>query len=138
LTERGYEQGQPEYQSEARQQADDFEGAAAAYARPAHQAVSSKGFIGSLFDFGFDSLVTPKVIKVLYVLIMILLALGGLGLAAAAFSLSVVAGIFALLIVVPLVFLIYLALWRVVLEVFMVIFRISEDLRIIRDHGGFR
>src|SRR5438270_11238204 len=39
-----------------------------------HQARSgttAKGFLGSLFDFGFTSFVTPKIIKVLYVLIMI-------------------------------------------------------------------
>ena len=35
------------------------------------KAADSRGFLGALFDFGFTSFVTPKVIKVLYMLIVI-------------------------------------------------------------------
>ena len=34
-----------------------------------------KGFVGSLFDFSFSTFVTPKIIKVLYVLFTIWTAL---------------------------------------------------------------
>jgi len=35
------------------------------------ETADTKGFLGALFDFGFTSFVTPKVVKVLYVLIVI-------------------------------------------------------------------
>src|SRR5215472_2615412 len=43
-----------------------WQGAApAAAAKPRQRAAGEKGFLGSLFDFSFTSLVTPKIIKVL-------------------------------------------------------------------------
>jgi hypothetical protein len=97
-----------------------------------------KGFMASLFDFGFNSFVTPKVVKVVYVLIMILLALGELTFAVVAFRISPASGIIALLILCPVSFFVYLALWRILLEIFMVIFRIAEDLQAIRTRGDLR
>jgi hypothetical protein len=111
---------------------------AAGYPPPSQQLSSAKGFVSSLFDFGFTSFVAPKVIKVLYVLIMIVLGLGALGIVLEAFLVRAVLGIFALVIVAPLYFFILLALYRIVLELFMVIFRIAEDVRTIRDRGGLR
>jgi hypothetical protein len=106
------------------------------YPVPTQAASSAKGFVSSLFDFGFNSFVTPKVVKVVYVLVMIVLGLAGLAFAFSAFEYSAVAGIFVLLIVAPLFFFIYLALWRIALEIFVVIFRIADDLRAIRERGG--
>jgi len=91
--------------------------------------------MASLFDFGFDSFVTPKLIKVIYVLIMILIALSALGFALTAFRVNSGFGIISLLILCPLFFFVNLALWRIVLELFMVVFRIAGDIRHIRDHG---
>jgi Domain of unknown function (DUF4282) len=102
------------------------------------QFSDAKGFIASLFDFGFTSFVTPKVVKVLYVLIMIVLGLGALVYTLFAFKLNAVFGIFVLIIGDPLFLIISLALYRISLELFVVIFRIAEDLRAIRDRGGFR
>jgi len=93
---------------------------------------SSKGFLASLFDVGFNSFVTPKVVKAVYVLVMILTALWELVIAIAAFRLNTVLGIIALFILCPIFFVVYLALWRIVLELVMVIFRIAEDVRSIR------
>ena len=98
----------------------------------------AKGFVGSLFDFGFNSFVTPKVVKVLYVLIMAGLALAEIGYLLFAFKESAIFGIISLLILCPLTFLVYLALWRILLELFIVIFRISDDLRSIRERGDSR
>ena len=58
-----------------------------------------KGFLGSLFDVSFSSLITTRVIKVIYILSMILIGL------------------------MALVYLIYV---RVILEVIICVFRITE------------
>src|SRR5260370_10306641 len=63
----------------------------------AQQAFSSpKGFVASLFDFGFNSFVTPKVVKVVYVLIMIMTALSAVVFLLFAFRVSAVFGIVSL------------------------------------------
>jgi Domain of unknown function (DUF4282) len=96
---------------------------------------SAKGFVGSLFDFGFTSFVTPKAVKVVYVLIMAGLALTELAYLIFAFKVSAAFGIISLVILCPLSFFVYLALWRILLELFVVIFRIADDLRSIRERG---
>jgi len=98
--------------------------------------VSQKGFFRSLFDFGFNSFVTPKVIKVLYVLVMVVAGLGALGLLIAAFEVSPIVGILSLVIGCPIYLFLTVAFYRVVLEFFMVVFRMAEDMRAIRDRGG--
>lgn len=118
-------------------QATDYAGqGATTQSRTSH--ATAKGFVGSLFDFGFNSFVTPKVVKVLYVLIMAGLALAEVGYLLFAFKESTIFGIISLLILCPLTFLVYLALWRILLELFIVIFRISDDLRSIRERGESR
>jgi hypothetical protein len=101
-------------------------------------SASAQGFIAALFDFGFNSFVTPKVVKVIYVLIMALTGLGTVGFAITAFRISPAFGIIALLILCPLFFLVEVALWRIVLELFIVIFRIADDLRVIRVRSDLR
>lgn len=99
---------------------------------------SPKGFVASLFDFGFNSFVTPKVVKVLYVLIMIMIGLSALVFLLFAFRVNALFGILSLVILCPLYFFVYLALWRIVLEIFVVVFRIADDLRYIRSRGDLR
>jgi len=82
--------------------------------------------------------VTPKVIRVLYPLIVIVAALSALGFIAAAFSTSTVFGIVTLFVLAPLFFLVVVAIYRISLEFFMVIFRISDDIRTIRERGDLR
>jgi Domain of unknown function (DUF4282) len=106
--------------------------------RNAASHASAKGFLGSLFDFGFNSFVGPKIIKIVYVLIAVLLGLGAVGLLFIAFAESAIFGIVALVVICPLYFLINLALWRILLEVVMAIFRMAEDLRSIRERGDLR
>ncbi len=96
----------------------------------------SKGFLGALFDFGFQSFVTPKVIKVLYVLIMIGTVVSALVFTIIAFKASLTFGVVTLLFGDPLFILIVLAIYRIILEFFVVIFRISEDIRALRERGG--
>jgi hypothetical protein len=101
-----------------------------------HQAMGSKGFLSALFDWGFTSFVTPKVIKVLYVLIFISTLMGALAFTIAAFRLSPIFGLLTLVIGDPLFIIIVMAIYRIILEFFVVIFRVAEDIRAIRERGG--
>jgi Domain of unknown function (DUF4282) len=93
---------------------------------------SPRGFLASLFDFGFNSFVTPKVVKAVYVLAMILIALWLLAFAVTAFLVNKVLGIAVLFILCPILFIVELALCRLFLELVMVIFRIADDVRSLR------
>jgi hypothetical protein len=149
----GYGQGQPDYGAQPTQgypgypgqgqpgypqQGGTYPQQGSGYPAPPSQQVSAstKGFIGSLFDIQFDSFVTPKIIRVLYVISIILISLGTLVLAIFGFAEFKLGGILVLLIACPLYFFFYLAVNRVVLEIFMVVFRMSDDIRVIRDRGG--
>ncbi len=97
-----------------------------------------KGFLGALFDFSFTSFVTPKVVKVLYVLIVVVVGLSALGFALSVLATNVGLGLIVLLIGAPLYFLVVTALYRITLEFFMVVFRMAQDIRAIRERGDFR
>jgi Domain of unknown function (DUF4282) len=84
-----------------------------------------KGFLSSLFDVSFSSLITTRVIKVLYILSMIVIGIATLFFIAAGFADSGASGIIAL-IVAPLIALLYLIYARVLLEVVICLFRIME------------
>jgi Domain of unknown function (DUF4282) len=98
----------------------------------------ARGFVASLFDFSFTSFVTPKVIKVLYALIMIGVALSAVIFIAIAFRANSFFGLISLFILAPLYFLVVMATYRIGLEFFMVMFRISEDVRAIRQRNDTR
>jgi hypothetical protein len=94
---------------------------------------ASAGFLGSLFDFGFTNLVTPKIIKVIYILMTVVVALYALGFLVLAFSTGgVVAGLLVLIIVDPIMAVLFLSLARMTLELYMVIFRIYDEAKQIR------
>jgi hypothetical protein len=101
----------------------------------AARANGERGFLGSLFDFSFTSFVTPKIIKVLYVLFTIWTVIWALVLLRVGFLYGVAAGIFVLLVVVPIFILLTLGVYRVILEAFMVVFRIYEETKKIRERG---
>ena len=102
----------------------------------ATQSADARGFLGALFDFSFTSFVTTRIIKVLYVLILILTGLVALSYTFIAFNASALYGFLVLVIGDPLFIIIVMALWRLVLESFVVRFRIAEDLRALRERGG--
>lgn len=97
-----------------------------------------KGFLGALFDFSFTSFVTPKVVKVLYILIVVVVGLSAVGFALSVLATNVGLGLLVLLVGAPLYFLVVTALYRITLEFFMVIFRMAQDIRAIRERGDFR
>jgi Domain of unknown function (DUF4282) len=101
----------------------------------ATQSADARGFLGALFDFSFTSFVTTRIIKVLYVLILILTGLVALSYTFIAFNASALYGFLVLVIGDPLFIIIVMALWRLVLESFVVRFRIAEDLRALRERG---
>ncbi len=85
------------------------------------------GYLDALFDFSFTEFITTKMIKILYGLGILLAALGTLGLIVRGFTDSFGKGILFLMIS-PVVFIIYVIIARVILEVVTVLFRISEHL----------
>jgi uncharacterized membrane protein len=87
----------------------------------------TKGFFGSLFDLSFTSLVTTRIIKVLYVLAIVLIGLYALVFIAGGFSNSTSAGVVVLLIIAPIFALVSLIYTRVLLEVIIALFRIMEN-----------
>jgi Domain of unknown function (DUF4282) len=95
----------------------------------------ARGFLSALFDFGFTSFVTPKVIKVLYMLIVIGTVLSALVFTVLVFKASVAFGVLTLVFGDPLFILIVLALYRIILEFFVVTFRVAEDIRALRERG---
>jgi len=108
--------------------------------RPAapRKAANSTGFLSALFDFSFTSFVTTKIIKVLYVLILILTSLSAIVFTIGAFRANSTFGFLTLVIGDPLFIIIVMAFWRLVLEAFVVVFRIAEDIRELRDRGQIR
>ena len=101
----------------------------------ASRGADSRGFLSALFDFSFTSFVTTRIIKVLYVLILVLVSLVALFYTIVAFRLSTGFGLLVLIIGDPLYIIIVMAFWRLLLEAFVVVFRIAEDVRALRERG---
>ncbi|MDQ1306533.1 MAG: hypothetical protein QG671_2365 [Actinomycetota bacterium] len=97
--------------------------------------MQGKNFFNSLFDFSFSSFVTLRFIKVLYGIIMALAALAALTLLVAIASRG---GVYILLalVVAAVAFLIYVVIYRVLLEFIVVIFRIAENTSIIAKNSN--
>ncbi|MBO0805041.1 MAG: DUF4282 domain-containing protein [Nocardiopsaceae bacterium] len=103
----------------------------------AKTASHGRSFLGALFDFSFTSFVTPKIIKALYVLATawtVLLAVAVF--LAGLHNFHTAGALVALIIVDPLLILVSLGVFRVMLEFFMVVFRIQEDLRSVHDRAA--
>jgi hypothetical protein len=98
-----------------------------------------RGFFASLFDVSFRSLITPRIIKVIYILAMVLIGIMTLiGVIAALVTLAdePAAGI-VFLILVPIFALLYLVYARVALEVVIALFHIMQNSsELVRLGGG--
>ena len=95
-----------------------------------------KGFFGALFDFSFTHYVTPTIIRIIFGIVIVVSAILALGVAIAAFNINIVLGFFVLIIFGPLIFLVYVILYRVFLEVVMAVFTIAENTTKMVDGGG--
>ena len=102
----------------------------------ASRGADGRGFLSALFDFSFTSFVTTRIIKVLYVLILVLVSLVAAFYTIIAFRLSPGFGLLVLIIGDPLYIIIVMAFWRLLLEAFVVVFRIAEDIHAMRERGG--
>lgn len=94
-----------------------------------------RGFFGSLFDFSFTSFVTPKMIKVVYGILLFFVAIGMLFVIVSGFSRGVGVGLLFLFIVAPLYGIILAIFARIYMEILMAIFRIVDLLAEIADRG---
>ncbi len=92
---------------------------------PPSQNQPRGGFFEALLDTRFDHLITPSLIRFLYVIAIVVLALGALAVIIAGFAESAGTGI-VLLILAPLGALIYLIVTRLWLELIVVAFKIRE------------
>ena len=92
-------------------------------------------FFSSLFDLSFTNFITPKIIKVLFVISIVLLSLETLSIVGFAFMNSAIGGIFTLLIIAPLILLFGVIYARVVMEVLIQIFRGVEYLAEMAKQG---
>ncbi|WP_231330266.1 DUF4282 domain-containing protein [Actinomadura graeca] len=98
---------------------------------------SDKGLIGALLDANFNHLVTPKLVKLFYVVALLLISLQclfdlGLGLWVTTWDDFWAWGV-VVLIATPLVCLLELLLVRIFLEAVVVRFKTAEHLRVIKD-----
>jgi drug/metabolite transporter (DMT)-like permease len=84
-------------------------------------------------DTRFDSLITPMLIRFLYVVSMILLTIGVIVVVIASFADKASSGVLAL-ILAPLVALIYLIVVRLWLELIVVTFKIREAAEQVADN----
>ena len=96
-------------------------------------SLEAKGFFKSLYDFKFDSLITLRLIRWLYRIIVIVdsiaAVVGFVVLMAAHSSITIIIALIA----VPIGYVFSLIYWRVSLELIMVVFKIGADVRSIRE-----
>jgi hypothetical protein len=97
---------------------------------------TGKGFLGALFDFSFSQYVTPTIIRIIFGIVIVVSAVLALGVAIAAFDVNIVLGFLVLIIFGPLIFLVYVILYRVFLEVVMAVFRIAENTTKLVEGAG--
>jgi hypothetical protein len=88
--------------------------------------------MAALFDFGFNSFATPVVIKVLYILGLAAIGLTYVGFVIASFAESAGYGLLVL-VFGALVALFYVIFFRVFLEFYYAVVRMSEDIRAMRE-----
>jgi cellulose synthase/poly-beta-1,6-N-acetylglucosamine synthase-like glycosyltransferase len=98
-------------------------------------ADDQKGFFATLFDFSFTSFLTIKFLKVIYGLLMGLIALGALVFLIAGLSQGGSAALVTF-IVVPAVALVYLVIVRISMEAVALFFRIGENTSALVTAAG--
>ena len=95
------------------------------------------GFFKALFDIKFDAFVTPKIISLLYIIVMILIGIGFILMLISGFG-SIIAGLrfsnwgmtfmgLVWLILSPVLTIVYLAFTRMFFEIVMVLFKIKDN-----------
>lgn len=88
---------------------------------------SAKGFFGALFDFSFEHFITPIIVKVVYVVATVVLALVWLILTVSTLAESPGRGVLVL-ILGAVIAILYLAFIRMTLEFYLAVVRMSQDI----------
>jgi hypothetical protein len=90
-----------------------------------------KGFIGAMFDLSFSEFITTKLIRILYILLLILIAIAFVvGFFGGLVTMFTRGGFFrglVILLVSPVAAFLYVILARMWMEVIIVLFRIAEN-----------
>jgi hypothetical protein len=97
--------------------------------------VESQSFFSGLFDFSFKEYVTPKIIRVIFVILIVFAAIGALALligSARGGGLGIVLGI----IFAVVGFFLYVILFRIYLEVVSALFRINDNIATLVHLSG--
>lgn len=88
-----------------------------------------KGFFAGLFDFSFNTFVTPTLIKIIYGISLAAIALGSIALILSGFIGGGILGGLAAMVVVPILAFLYLLMARVYTESMVVLFKVAENLQ---------
>ncbi|SDS39337.1 protein of unknown function [Paraoerskovia marina] len=97
----------------------------------------AKGLFGSLFDLSFTHYITPKIVRIVYVIGMVVLALGWLVAIIVGFTDSIGAGLFVLLFGWIFV-LLYLVMFRILLEFYTAVVSTAETIQKYAHRDGVR
>ena len=99
--------------------------------------LEAKGLFAGLFDLGFTTFITLKFLRVIYIVLMVLILLGGLVFLLRGLTQGGGTAV-AALVLVPVFMLLYLVFARIYLELIALFFRIGENTSIIAAHlaGG--
>lgn len=92
-----------------------------------------RGFFEALMDTRFENLITPKLVSFVYIVGMIVLAIGTVIAVIAGFADSAGTGVL-FLIIAPLIALLYLIVLRLWLELIVVAFKIRDAADTIADN----
>jgi ABC-type uncharacterized transport system permease subunit len=84
--------------------------------------------MASLFDLSFREFVTPRIISILYLVLLIFTGIGAIAIAVTMFTLGPGFGILGLLVLGPLYFFLSTIGYRVMLELVVTMFRIKDEL----------
>jgi hypothetical protein len=120
--------------------------------QPTQPIPSARGFFAALYDFSFADFVTPRMVRVIYIIALVAVALWCLGLLFSGFG-TVMLGVrlqenpygggggglaflgFAQIIGAPILFVIFSIIARMQLEILMAIFRIAENTTAMLGHS---
>ena len=103
---------------------------------PDQQDIDANGFVRSLYDFKLDHFVTPKVLRFVYAIVVVLLSLGAVLFLLAGLASGDSSSVVAALIGVPIFYFLYLVFTRIYFEIIAAFFHIHDDVRAIRRGNG--
>lgn len=90
----------------------------------------ARGFFASMMDFSFESFITPRIIRVVYILALVGVAMYTIGwLGYCVYSHNMLTGFFMAVVTTPIVALLGVVLARVYVELIMLAFKILETLK---------